>query len=133
MEHFISMQYHIPTSEEVVIAIYRALRKYGTIDSQWKLREKVTEELKNLDKGYRVSLQRVRKLAVKAGFIKIEIRSREGEEETTACPVCDGKLRKVKNISLWGKEVIVGYKCTSCPYKSGKKRQIPTRYIFHLK
>jgi len=127
------MQYHIPTSEEVVIAIYKALKKHRTIDSQWKLREKVIEELKNLDDRYRVSIQRVRKLAVKAGFIKMEIKSREGEEEVTICPVCDSKLKKIKNISLWGKEVIVGYKCTSCPYKSGKKKQIPTRYIFHLK
>ena len=127
------MQYHIPTSEEVVIAIYRALKKYGTIDSQWKLREKVTDELKNLDRSYRVGLQRVRKLAVKAGFINIEIRTREGDNEVNICPVCDGKLKRIKNMSLWGKAVITGYKCTSCPYKSGKKRQIPTRYIFHLK
>ncbi len=117
----------------MVIAIYKALKKHRTIDSQWKLREKVIEELKNLDDRYRVSIQRVRKLAVKAGFIKMEIKSREGEEEVTICPVCDSKLKKIKNISLWGKEVIVGYKCTSCPYKSGKKKQIPTRYIFHLK
>ncbi|KAA0002829.1 MAG: hypothetical protein FE048_02930 [Thermoplasmata archaeon] len=127
------MHYRIPKSEEVVIAIYKALKKYGTIDSQWKLREKVTNELKNLDEGYRVSIQRVRKLAVKAGFIKMEIKSREGEEEVTTCPVCDSKLKKIKNISLWGKEVTIGYKCISCPYKSGKKKQVPTRYIFHLR
>jgi len=126
------MHYHVPASEEIVVAIYKALRKHGTIDSQTKMRDMVMEELMMLDKRYRVSPQRVRKLAVKAGFIRMEIKSREGEGELSRCPVCNSKLKKIKNFSLWGKEVIIGYKCPVCSYKSGVKKQIPTRYIFHL-
>ncbi|MEA2054497.1 MAG: hypothetical protein U9O96_05205 [Candidatus Thermoplasmatota archaeon] len=126
------MQYHIPSGEEIVVAIYKALKKHGTIDSQKKMRDMVMEELEVLDKKYRVSPQRVRKLAVRAGFIRMEIKSREGEGELVRCPVCNSKLKKIKNFSLWGKEVIIGYRCTVCNYKSGVKRQVPTRYIFHL-
>ena len=100
------MHYHVPASEEIVVAIYKALKKHGTIDSQTKMRDMVMEELHMLDRKYRVSPQRVRKLAVKAGFIRMEIKSREGEGEISRCPVCN--------------------------YKSGVKKQIPTRYIFHL-
>ncbi|NIA10248.1 MAG: hypothetical protein GWP10_11120 [Nitrospiraceae bacterium] len=114
------------------MAIYRALKKHGTIDSQAKMRDMVMEELMTLDKKYRVSPQRVRQLAVRAGFIRMEIKSREGEGELVRCPVCGSKLKRIRNFSLWGKEVIVGYKCPVCGYKSGVRKQIPTRYIFHL-
>jgi len=126
------MHYHVPASEEIVVAIYKALRKHGTIDSQTKMRDMVMEELMMLDGKYRVSPQRVRRLAVKSRFIKMEIKSREGKGEITKCPVCNSKLKKIKNFSLWGKEVIIGYKCPVCNYKSGVKKQVPTRYIFHL-
>jgi len=126
------MEYRVPTGEEIVVAIYKALKKHGTIDSQTKMRDMVMEELMMLDGKYRVSPQRVRKLAVRAGFIRMEIKSREGEGGLARCPVCGSKLKKIKNFSLWGKEVVVGYRCSVCNYKSGVKKQIPTRYIFHL-
>lgn len=128
-----TMRYHIPSNEEIVVAIYRSLSKFISINSQRKLHEVVVDELKEIDSLYKASPQRIRKLAAKAGFIS-EIHLRDGKEKMSArCPVCDSKLKKVKNLTLWGKKATTGFACTTCPYRSGKKMQIPTRYNFHLK
>jgi C4-type Zn-finger protein len=86
-----------------------------------------------MDPLYSASPARIRQLAAKTGFVS-EIHSRDGEEEARdRCPVCGSKLKKVKSLTLWGKKVTTGFACTVCPYRTGKKKQIPTRYIFHLK
>lgn len=126
------MQYRLPSSEELMVALYKALSRHGTIDSQRQLRDAVLAELQKWDQAYTVSPWRVRQAAIRAGFVDMEIRSREGQEPVTSCPVCGGRLRRVRNLSLWGETVTIGYRCPTCGYKSGVKRQVPTRYIFHL-
>jgi len=115
-----------------MVALYKALTRHGTIDSQRQLRDAVLAELQKWDGQYTVSPQRVRQAAIRAGFVDMEIRSREGQEPATSCPVCGGKLRGVRNRSLWGEKVTIGYMCSTCGYKSGVNRQVPTRYIFRL-
>jgi len=131
---FIFMHYRIPSDEDVMVALYKALTRHGTIDSQRKLRDMVVKELRKWDKHYRVSLWRVRKAAIRAEFVNVDIQSREGERtlELSTCPVCGTRLKTVHTMSLWGKEVTIGYRCPTCRYKSGVKKQVPTRYIFHL-
>lgn len=129
---FKKMSYRLPSSEEVVVAIYKALHKHGTIDTQHKLRHEVLRELKVWDSSYTVSEERVRALAARANFARVDIHSREGNKEGRQCPVCGGDLRRVKNLSLWGREVTVGYTCKTCSYKGGVKQRVPTRYVFHL-
>ena len=128
------MEYRIPHSEDVMVALYKALTLHGTVDSQRKLRDVVVQELQKWDKRYQVSAQRVRRIAIRAGFVNMEILSREGHESKTLqyCPVCESRLKTVRNRSLWGKEVTIGYRCPTCGYKSGVKKQVPMRYIFHL-
>ena len=126
------MSYRLPSSEEVVVAIYKALHKHGTIDTQHKLRQEVLRELRAWDSSYTVSEERVRALAARATFARVDIHTREGSREARQCPVCGGDLRRVKNRSLWGKEVTVGYTCETCSYKGGVKQRVPTRYVFHL-
>ena len=131
-EFYTLMGYHIPTNEEVAIAIYRVLKKRGTINSQEELGERVTQELKKINSTYQVSPKRVRRLAAKTGYIKVHILSRNDEGGLDNCPVCESKLIKEHGVSLWGKRVITGLTCPTCGYKTGKRRQRPTRYIFHL-
>jgi hypothetical protein len=128
------MVYRLPSSEELMVALYKALNRHGTIDSQGKLRDMVVKELQKWDSQYRVSPQRVRRAAIRAGFVDMEILSREGQGTKTqqSCPVCDTRLKNVRNKSLWGKDVTIGYRCPTCGYKSGMKKQVPIRYIFHL-
>ncbi len=129
---FKKMSYRLPSSEEVVVAIYKVLREHGTVDTQHRLRQAVLRELQAWDSDYTVSEERVRTLAARANFAHVTVHSREGHTQARRCPVCGGDLKRVKNLSLWGDEVTVGYSCETCSYKGGVKQRVPTRYVFHL-
>jgi len=43
------------------------------------------------------------------------------------------KKKRVKNLTIWGGEVTIEFRCNKCGYWTGKKKRIPTRYVFHLK
>jgi hypothetical protein len=65
--------YKIPSDEEVLTAIQRVITKHHTISSQTRLKNYVEGELKSLDKGYRVSGLRIRRLALKSKYFHLEI------------------------------------------------------------
>jgi ssDNA-binding Zn-finger/Zn-ribbon topoisomerase 1 len=52
----------------------------------------------------------------------------DGVEE---CPVCRGKLRRLRNRTLRGGTVLVGLRCPECGYNSGRELEVPTKYVFH--
>ena len=82
-----------------------------------------------------MSGSRLRSIAIKSDFLKLEIHSREGDPKKllTKCPVCGTVLKRVKNLTIWGGEVTIEFNCSNCGYWTGKKKRIPTRYVFHLK
>jgi len=123
--------YKIPKEEEVRKAIYKALRKYNSFSSLNKLRHAVLAELEKMDREYTISIRRTRILAARAGFVKVKAKKRHGRKRFEKCPICGGKLREIKNLSLLGEEVVVGYKCNLCKYK-GKINEVPVRYSFYL-
>ena len=123
--------YKIPKEEEVRKAIYKALRKYNSFSSLNKLRHAVLAELEKMDREYTISIRRTRILAARAGFVKVKAKKRHGRKRFEECPICGGKLREIKNLSLLGEEVVVGYKCNLCKYK-GKINEVPVRYSFYL-
>jgi uncharacterized protein with PIN domain len=129
------MNYHIPTDAQVLSALKKIFKKYRTIPSQHKLKTLVTKELNTKKEKFGVSPARLRHLAIQSGFIKLEIHSREGSPKKlmNKCPVCLAHLKRVKNLTIWGGEVTIEYKCPKCGYWTGKKRRIPKRYVFHLK
>lgn len=129
------MSYHIPSDEQIQKSLENVLNKYRTINSQVKLRELITKDLKTKKIDYGVSGQRIRNIAIKSDFVKLEIHSREGDPKKimTKCPVCDSTLKRVKNLTIWGGEVTIEFSCSRCGYWTGKKKRIPTRYVFHIK
>ncbi|UCH72138.1 MAG: hypothetical protein JSW62_00905 [Thermoplasmatales archaeon] len=129
------MKHHMPSDEQVQTALNKVLKKFRTVQSQNKLRMLVSKELTKKTKGTGVSGQRLRNIAIKSDFVKLEIHSREGDPKKilTKCPVCESTLKRVKNLTIWGGEVTIEFSCPSCGYWTGKKKRIPTRYVFHLK
>jgi DNA topoisomerase IB len=129
------MNYHIPSDEQLEKAVIKVLKKYRTIDSQNKLKKYVFKELKTKKKKYGVTGARIRKIALKSNSINLEINTREGDPKKvmTKCPVCDGSLKKLKNLTIWGGEVTIEFRCSNCKYWTGKKKRIPTRYVFQYK
>jgi len=129
------MSYHIPSDEQVQKALKKIFTKHRTINSQLKLKNLVEKELKTKNKNYGVSNSRLRNIAINSHFIKLDIHSREGDPHKTMnkCPVCGNNLKNVKNLTIWGGEVTIEFRCGNCGYWTGKKKRIPTRYVFQVK
>jgi hypothetical protein len=129
------MTYNIPSDEKVRKAVEKVFKKYRTVPSQRRLKKLVEKELKTKKKQFHVSESRLRHITLKSGLSNIEIHSREGDPHKllARCPVCENPLRRVKNLTLYGGEVTIEYRCSSCGYWTGKKKRVPTRYVFHLK
>ena len=129
------MSYHIPSDNQVEIALKKILKENRTIQSQKKLKQLIVKELNTKKKTFGVSESRLRKIAINSNFVKLEIHSREGDPRRllAKCPVCGSYLKRVKNLTIWGGEVTIEFSCSNCVYWTGKKKRIPTRYVFHLK
>jgi len=123
--------YKIPKEEEIRKAIYKALKKHGSFDSLNKLREGILEELKKMNEFYTISLKRARILTARSGFVRLEVKKKHTKKKIKKCPVCGGKLIEIKNLNLYGKEVVIAYKCQLCNYR-GKIYEMPVRYAFHF-
>ncbi|MFQ5552723.1 MAG: hypothetical protein ACE5EW_03280 [Thermoplasmata archaeon] len=126
--------YRIPSRERVVGALRRVLGRRKTIPSQRELKELLDQEMSRED-GYRVSGPRARRIAYDSGLVRLEIESRESAEVRTPhrCPVCGHRMDRVKNMTVFGGTVTLGHRCRSCPYWTGLKRRVPTRYTFTRK
>jgi len=129
------MSYHIPSDDKIKAALENVLKKFRTVQSQHKLTKLVKRELNTKKENFGVSGSRLRNIAINSDFVKLEIHSREGDPKKlmTKCPVCRSTLKRVKNLTIWGGEVTIELSCPTCGYWTGKKKRIPTRYVFHLK
>ena len=129
------MSYHIPSDDKIKAALENVLKKFRTVQSQHKLTKLVKRELNTKKENFGVSGSRLRNIAINSDFVKLEIHSREGNPKKlmTKCPVCRSTLKRVKNLTIWGGEVTIELSCPTCGYWTGKKKRIPTRYVFHLK
>jgi len=127
------MSYHIASDKQIEKTLSKVLKKFRTVESQIKLKKLVEKELSKKKKKYSVSGGRLRKIAINSSYVKLEIHTREGDPKKpmTKCPVCGSDLKKLKNLTIWGGEVTIELRCSKCSYWTGKKKRIPTRYIFH--
>lgn len=129
------MAYRLATDEEIIQAIRRILSRYGLINSQRKLAELVKKELKSLDPELAVTEKRIRKLAIESGVARVQIMARDSEQKTASntCPVCDHRMRRIRNLTVYGGSVNIGYRCSRCGYWTGVKSRRPIRYVFSAK
>ena len=129
------MSYHISSDDQIKSVIKKVLKKFRTVNSQNKLKNLVEKELNTKKKKIGITSSRLRNIALNSNFVKLEIHTREGDPKKlmSKCPVCKSDLNRVKNLTIWGGEVTIELNCKKCGYWTGKKKRIPTRYIFHLK
>ena len=129
------MVYRIPSDEELLDAVKRVFQKNHVVSSQHRLKLLVEKELQAKKQQFHVSEPRLRVLVVHSGLVQVEIHTREGNPDKILpkCPVCGGVLQRVKNQTIYGGEVTLEFRCALCGYWTGKKKKIPTLYIFHLK
>lgn len=126
--------YRIPKDEHVLAALRRATATKRVVDSQGKLKRLVDRELKAED-VFHVGEQRLRRLAIESGLFELRIDTRETDERRslTKCPVCGSRVRRVRNMTVFGGTVTLGYQCGTCGYATGLRRRVPVRYVFTRK
>ena len=124
-------KYRIPKDEQILEAIEKVFGKRRVVDSQGRLKQLVEKELGNKEK-YGVGEVRLRHLTIDIPWLEMEIHYRQSPERRAPykCPVCKSTLKKVRNLTVFGGTVTLGFKCETCGYSSGLKRRIPIRYVF---
>jgi uncharacterized protein with PIN domain len=125
----------IPRKEEVVAAATKVLLENETIESERAFLARVLRELKRRDPAASLSGARLRKLSLRTGLVRLDIRVRiDGPTPPLdACIVCGGPLRRITNQTLGGTTAHTGYRCTQCPWWTGREFRVPTTYIFHAR
>jgi hypothetical protein len=123
--------YRIPNDARVRESLNRIFSTRPMVESQRRLKALVEKDLKGEEK-YRVGEPRLRVLAIESGLVSLEIRCRDTPEmrSLVKCPVCGERLKKVRNMTVYGGTVTLGYRCERCKYWTGLKRRVPTRYVF---
>ena len=129
------MPYRISPDEKLVTAVKKVFKRYRTVSSQYKLKRLVEKEMQTKTKHFKVSETRLRTLVITQGLAHVEIHTREGDPNKVLnhCPVCSGSLQRIKNTTIYGGEVTLEYRCARCGYWTGKKKKVPTLYVFHAK
>src|SRR5437899_2882003 len=117
--------YRIPSDDRVRDSLVRVLSTRPMVDSQRRLKQLVEKDLKG-DEKYRVGEPRLRHLAIESGLVDLEIRCRDTDEMRSLikCPVCGARLKKVRNMTVYGGTVTLGYRCERCKYWTGLKRRV---------
>ncbi|MCI4331947.1 MAG: hypothetical protein L3K19_08920 [Thermoplasmata archaeon] len=126
-------RYRRPGDEVVREAARRVLRGgHRAYASQEELRRAVIPILRREDALYSVGGRRLRRLLLATRGVKIVVRYREvpSQRPLTECPVCDGELAPIRNQTLFGERVVLGFRCTRCSYWTHLKRRVPVRYSF---
>lgn len=129
------MGWKFATDEAILEAVGRALEGRKTMGSQRELRERVLRELKKTDPALTATGVRIRRLAIRSGLAHVDIQWRGTDKRTARfrCPVCGSELKAMKNETVFGGTVTLGFSCPVCPFRTTIKRKEPTRYTFTRK
>src|SRR2546430_968136 len=121
--------YRIPNDVRVRDSLVRVFSTRPVVESQRRLKALVEKDLKGEEK-YRVGEPRLRVLAIESGLVDLEIHCRDTTEmrSLVRCPVCGNRLKKVRNMTVFGGTETLGYRCERCKYWTGLKRRLPHRY-----
>jgi len=124
-------KYRIPSDALVIEALRRVTATKHSVESQRHLRRLVAKELTGKE-NYRIGERRLRLLALDSGDVGLHTICRESDVRKTLlrCPVCGTKPKRLKNETVFGGTVTLGYRCPRCGYWTGLKTRIPTRYVF---
>ncbi len=128
--------YRLAASEDVRRAAIRAVRspprRYRSLT---EFRNALLPILRREDPKCTLGGRRLRSLVVEIPSIRMEVRYSEQNrsEPLTHCPVCGAPVRPLRNRTLTGEEVVLGYRCSRCAYWTHRKRRIPVRYTFQRK
>jgi len=122
-----------PSVDVVQRAALRVLGRDGRhFRSQRELRSALLPVLQREDALYRLGGARLRRTLIGLPGLRLTVRYAEtgSRRPLQRCPVCFSKLQPIRNRTLYGDEVVLGYECTHCAYWTHLRRRVPIRYGF---
>jgi hypothetical protein len=126
-------RYRRPPAELVRSAARRTLGRGGrAVGSQAALRRALLPALTATDPLFVLGGWRLRKILLDSPGVRVDVRYTERftRRTLTRCPVCRSELRPIRNQTLEGDRVTLGYRCTRCAYWTHLRRRVPVRYRF---
>lgn len=126
------MGYRLPDEKRLRSVLAEVVESSGGVRTLGRLADLVGEALARDDPRYRVSRERLRRVAVTSAQIRVQIHTRRSPSRRLreACPVCGSRMKRLENQTLSGTRVVLEARCPTCPYWTGRARRIPTRYVF---
>src|SRR3990172_9788086 len=125
------VEYRIAKDDRVRECMGGIFSTRHAVNSQRQLKRLVEKDLK-ADEVFRVGESRLRQIAIDSGKVDLEIHCRETIEmrSLVRCPVCAERLARVRNMTVFGGTVTLGYRCSRCGYWTGlRKRGPPPRVV----
>lgn len=123
-----------PPADLVRSVARRTLGRVGRpIRSQAALRRALLPTLTGKDPLFVLGGWRLRKILLEAPGVRVAVRyaERPTRRPLQRCPVCRSELRPIRNRTLEGDRVTLGYQCTKCAYWTHLRRRVPVRYRFY--
>jgi hypothetical protein len=127
------VKYRRATPDAVRRAARRAFAgRARPYSSQAELRRALLPILRRKDPLLVLGGRRMRRLLLEVPGVRLRVRyaERATRRPLTACPVCDAELRPIRNRTLCGDRIVLGYRCTRCAYWTHLRRRVPVRYAF---
>src|SRR5688572_154044 len=107
------MASRIADDAAIIEAARRVLVSAKSVVSQREMRRQVVRELQANDSTASAGEGRIRRILSTQPFVRLELRARRGPKEKilTKCPVCETRLTREKNQTLFGGEVTLTLRC----------------------
>ncbi|MCI4335462.1 MAG: hypothetical protein L3K04_07555 [Thermoplasmata archaeon] len=122
-----------PDPEVVRAAALRALRRAGRpFESQAALRRAMLPLLREEERRFALGGARMRRLLLDSPALRLEVHyaKRPTDRPIDRCPVCRSDLVPIRNRTLTGGVVTLGFRCGRCQYWTHLERRVPVRYRF---
>ncbi|MFZ0830037.1 MAG: hypothetical protein WAN40_02740, partial [Thermoplasmata archaeon] len=126
-------KYRLPPGDLVRSVARRQLGRMGlAARSQAGLRRAMLPSLATKDPLFVLGGWRLRKLLIDSPGIRVDVRyaERPTRRPLQRCPVCRSPLKPIRNRTLEGDRVTLGYQCTHCAYWTHLRRRVPVRYRY---
>lgn len=122
----------IPPDEIVATVIKKLLKENYIIGSQEQLLEKTLKALKEIDKEYAITGERLRAIAITIPEVRIDVETKRSgtPEYIKNCPNCATGLKNIFGINLYGEKIVIGFICERCGYSGTPESNKPYKYTF---
>ena len=123
--------YRIPKDDEVGASILSTMEEYKEIGSQKLLHSLVLKRLRRENQFYKLSPERVKRIAASMPEVKVFVEKRKSVKEAMKCYICGHPLERIKVKDLFGDPTYAGKKCLKCGFKIDRAMLVPKRYLFY--